>query len=164
MSRSHARLAYDPNATAYGPQRTHSISPGRNMYPTHFFPASRPASVSSFASLSSVRSNSPAPSIYSTAPSTATSVGSRRSSFTVQQRSRSVLPPRPVFTGLPVEIYDCILQQLRMMHDQPYLQSCATCHARDLCHLALTSRAWERAIRPHLFVALVHCVGGGLEC
>ena len=68
---------------------------------------------------------------------------------------RSTQPPPPVFKYLPTEIYDCILQQLQVVHMRPNTQSCATCYTRDLYNLALTSRAWDRAVRVQLWVSLV---------
>ena len=107
-------------------------------------PETRRSSVSSYASLGSSTS------IYSNAHTNATSMGSRRSSFTTQQKMRSTQAPQPVVKRLPQEIYACIIQQLRVVHSEQYIQSCATCYMRDLYNLALTSRAWDRAVRCQL--------------
>ena len=148
----HAGQVYDPAIMAFRPQRM-SLSSTRSaiswespeeQYPDILRPETRRSSASSYASLSSGNS------IYSTAYTTATSMGSRRSSFTSQQKSRSTLPPPPIFKRLPLEIYGCILQQLKSVHQEQYIQSCATCHLRDLYNLALTSRAWDRAVRVQL--------------
>ena len=112
------------------------------------YPDSRRTSISSYASFGTGQST------YSVAPTTATSLGSRRSSFTIQQRSRSILPPAPVFKNLPVEIYECILRQLRISHLGPNTQSCDTCYLRDLFNLALVSRPWDKAVRSQLYVQI----------
>ena len=83
---------------------------------------------------------------YSTAPSSPKSLISRPSPPSSQSQLHLKIPHRPVFRGLPPEIYDCILQQLRMSHEDFTSQSCQTCHLRDLCSLALTSRAWDKAV------------------
>ena len=82
----------------------------------------------------------------STAPSSPSSFISRPSPPLSQSQSHLKTFPRPVFRGLPPEIYDCILQQLRRSHEDSASQSCQTCHLRDLCSLALTSRAWDKAV------------------
>ena len=83
---------------------------------------------------------------YSTAPSSPTSLISRPSPPLSQSQLHLKVFHRPVFRGLPPEIYDCILQQLRKSHEDSTSQSCQTCHLRDLCSLALTSRAWDKAV------------------
>ena len=83
---------------------------------------------------------------YSTAPSSPSSLKSRPSLPSSQSQLHLKTSHRPVFRGLPPEIYDCILQQLRESHEDSTSQSCQTCHLRDLCSLALTSRAWDRAV------------------
>lgn len=79
-----------------------------------------------------------------------TSLPSRPSSLTNIQRLRSTIPPPPLFKRLPPAIYECILQHLRTVHLSVSSTSCATCYMRDLCSLALTSRAWDRAVRTRL--------------
>ena len=116
----------------------------QDQYTDMLRPETRWSSASSYASLSSGSS------VYSAPYTNATSLGSRRSSFTSQQKSRSTLPPPPVFKRLPQEIYACILRQLKAVHQEQYIQSCSTCHLRDLYNLALTSRAWDRAVRAQL--------------
>ena len=104
--------------------------------------------------LSTSSSTSIAPSVtssatsysYSTAPSSPTSLISRLSPPSSQSQLQLKLSHRPVFRGLPPEIYDCVLQQLRRSHEDSTSQSCQTCHLRDLCSLALTSRAWDKAV------------------
>ena len=147
---SHPGQVYDPELMAYRPQRF-SIASSRSSVSwnsTDFYPPSPRSSASSYLSMGS------SPSVYSnysTAKGTnISSWGSRRSSFTNIQRLRSTNPPPPVFNRLPQEIYDCILQQLGTIHSSTSTISCATCYLRDLCSLALTSRAWDRAVRTQL--------------
>lgn len=56
-----------------------------------------------------------------------------------------------MFRGrLPSEVYDCILDQLQLLHTTPYAEGCTTCYMRDLYSLTLTSRVWEKAARSKL--------------
>ena len=148
----HAGQVYDASIMAFRPQRM-SFTSTKSAIPWDLaeegLPGARPTSVSSIASIGSSTSN------YSSTPTIATSIGSRGSSYLTHQRMRSNQPPPPVFKYLPTEIYDCILQQLRVVHTRPNTESCATCYTRDLCNLALTSRAWDRAVRPQLYVLSV---------
>jgi hypothetical protein len=59
-------------------------------------------------------------------------------------------PSGPFFKRVPPKIYDCILNQLQDLHMDPSQFSCLTCFQRDLHSLALTSRAWEKAVRNRL--------------
>lgn len=92
----------------------------------------------------------PSPSLYSTLLPSSPSLSSQRSSFITQQKLRSTKPPPPVFQRLPLEIYECILLQLRTFHESQSSASCQTCYLRDLCSLALTSRTWDRVVRARL--------------
>ncbi len=103
-------------------------------------------SISSITSRATSIASSATTSTYSTAPSTPVSLISRPILPSDQSQLHSKTPYRPVFQGLPPEIYDCILRQLRLFHEHPASQSCQTCHLRDLCALALTSRAWDKAV------------------
>ncbi|MCJ1282544.1 hypothetical protein MMC26_001867 [Xylographa opegraphella] len=157
LANRHVGQVYDPVIMAYRPQKTplpftNSVSWDSADFYAAARPESRRSSTSSYASFGSAHST------FSTTQTT-TSVGSSRSSFTtVQQRSRSTQPPPPVFKRLPLEIYDCILQQLRNIHTEPYIQSCATCYLRDLYNLALVSRTWDRAVQVQLYDR-IHIVG-----
>ncbi|OAX84589.1 hypothetical protein ACJ72_01042 [Emergomyces africanus] len=57
----------------------------------------------------------------------------------------------PFFKPLPPEVYDCILSHLQYSHLSPTGEGCLTCYMRDLYSLALTSRAWEKAVRAKLY-------------
>ena len=103
-------------------------------------------------SISSYESFMTAQSINSTYQANAALLPSQRPSYTTQRRLRSTAPPPPVFQRLPSEIYDCILRKLREFHENPSSLSCQTCYLRDLCSLALTSRAWDKAVRVRLLV------------
>ena len=147
---SHLRQIYDPEMLPYRPQRA-SLGSSKSSVAWNsmdFDPASPRSSASSYMS---VGSNSSAYSKYSTAQATnTTSLASRPPSFTNIQKLRSTNPPPPLFKRLPQEIYDCILQHLANVHLSVSSTSCATCYMRDLCSLALTSRAWDRAVRTQL--------------
>ena len=98
-------------------------------------------------SISSYESFMTAQSVKSTYQASTGLLPSQRSSYTTQQRLRSTAPSPPVFQRLPLEIYDCVLRKLREFHENPASLSCQTCYLRDLCSLALTSRAWDKAVR-----------------
>lgn len=137
---------YDPAIMAFRPQKIpialskSSVSWDFSDYNSE----SLQSSASSHASFTSI------PSVYSSIPASPTAFGSQRSSYTTQQKLRSTAPPPPVFQNLPLELYDCILQQLKTFHYNISSASCQTCYLRDLCTLALTSRAWDRAVRKRL--------------
>lgn len=137
---------YDPTIMAFRPQRMSLTSSTSSLSweSLDFSSESLRSSTSSYASFPS------SPSIFAAMPPRPTSLGSKHSSFITQQKLRSTKPPPPVFQRLPLEIYDCILQQLKTFHDNPASASCQTCYLRDLCALALTSRAWDRAVRSWL--------------
>jgi hypothetical protein len=65
-------------------------------------------------------------------------------------RGRAAKPSLPshVFKNLPREIYACIAKQVAM--SQAYSECCRSCVLRDICSLALTSRAWEKVVRYEL--------------
>lgn len=115
-------------------------------------------SVSSVTSMATSIGSSATTSTYSTAPSTPVSLVSRPSPHSSQSPLVSKTPRRSVFQGLPPEIHDCILRQLRVVHEDPVSQSCQTCHLRDLSSLALTSRAWDKAVVKRLYDR-IHIVG-----
>lgn len=149
---SPSRQVYDPENMPYRPQR-YSLGSSKSSIAWNsmdFDPASPRSSASSYMSAGS---NTSVYSKYSTAQGTNTTfLPSRPSSFTSIQRLRSTNPPPPLFRRLPQAIYDCILQHLRTAHLTVSSTSCATCYMRDLCSLALTSRAWDRAVRTRLYV------------
>jgi len=104
------------------------------------------SSVSSYASMASSIGSSYTTYTYSSASSTPASLVSRPSNYSSQTKARSRAPTQPVFQNLPPEIYDCILRQLRVFHEDEKSQSCQTCYQRDLCSLSSTSRAWDKAV------------------
>ncbi|KAF2813712.1 uncharacterized protein BDZ99DRAFT_553569 [Mytilinidion resinicola] len=76
----------------------------------------------------------------------------RRPSVTQRSRSTEETAPRTnLFEKLPREIYDCILQELELLHFQPGKHVCPSCYLRDVSNLALTSRAWDKAARAKLY-------------
>ncbi|KAL8944540.1 MAG: hypothetical protein Q9211_000551 [Gyalolechia sp. 1 TL-2023] len=84
---------------------------------TESMPPSYPSSVSSHPSFVSV------PSIYSMGLPSPPLSPSYSSTFIRQQKLRSIAPPPPVFQRLPPEIYDCILHQLAIFHEEPAAMS-----------------------------------------
>lgn len=155
-SRSHRPLgALRAQSLPIPPPRT-SFSSDAKGADMNLFQSPR-TSISSFTSMKSTGSSATTYT-YSTAPSTPVSLVSRRSPHSSQLQLRPKTLRRPVFQGLPLEIYDCILQQLRVLHEDPASQSCQTCHLRDLCSLALTSRAWDKAVVKRMYDR-IHLVG-----
>lgn len=68
-------------------------------------------------------------------------------------KAPSIMQPR-IFQMLPREVFDCVLQQLEVLHFGKGAQSCTTCYLRDLYNLALTSRKWDKAARSKLYSSL----------
>lgn len=119
---------------------------GPPLYPlsTNSVP-SRSSSSSSYISNQSVYSTSTAPSIYSP-----TSANSTFVAFKNAQQHPPKQPQGSMPADLPQEVYDCVLTQLQLLHTGPMEDGCLTCSMRDLHALALTNRAWERAVRSKL--------------
>lgn len=103
------------------------------------------SSISSHTSMASSLGSSATTYTYSSAPSLPPSLISQQS-YAIQTKARPKFASRALFKALPPEVYDCILQQLRILHETPESQSCQTCHLRDLCSLSLTNRAWDKAV------------------
>ncbi len=106
----------------------------------------RPSTSASYASTASNSNSFTTAYTYSSTPTSPGSLFSNHSNSTNQLRAQWKPPPRVFFQNLPPEVYDCILQQLRVFHEDPRSQSCQTCHMRDLCSLSMTSRAWDKAV------------------
>lgn len=133
LAQSKSSVAANANAIMTGNANTNgSLSPR--------------SSVSSYASMASSIGSSHTTYSYSSASSTPPSLVSRPSNYSLQVKARLRAPPRPFFQKLPPEIYDCILRQLRVFHEDEKSQSCQTCYQRDLCSLSATSRAWDKAV------------------
>lgn len=109
--------------------------------------SSERSSVASYSSISSYGSN------FVTAPTLVKTPWEleRYKRHSIPRRTRPVglLPPH-VFQELPREIYDCILQQLQLLHFDTTPQVCPSCYLRDVRNLGLTSRAWDKAAREQL--------------
>lgn len=73
----------------------------------------------------------------------------RRSSTLARSRPLIVFPAH-IFKTLPREIYDCILDHLKLLHFEDN-ESCPQCYLRDLCNISLTSRAWDQAATLQLY-------------
>ncbi|KAF2263718.1 hypothetical protein CC78DRAFT_603238 [Lojkania enalia] len=54
------------------------------------------------------------------------------------------------FRRLPKEVYECIVNQLELLHFEPD-QACPSCYLKDMCSLSLTSRSWDCAVTPKLY-------------
>ena len=106
----------------------------------------RPPTSASYASTASNSNSFTTAYTYSSPPTSPGSLFSHYSNSSSQLRAQWKPPPRAFFQNLPPEVYDCILQQLRVFHEDPRSQSCQTCHMRDLCSLSMTSRAWDKAV------------------
>ncbi|KAI9840532.1 MAG: hypothetical protein M1837_001546 [Sclerophora amabilis] len=78
-----------------------------------------------------------------------------RSSVHVRDRPVSAVrkPQNPIHR-LPHEISNCVMEQLKNIHMDPLLASCSTCYLRDLYSMALTSRSWNRAVRPTMYESI----------
>lgn len=142
---------WDPTLGAYRAQRLpialskSSIAANAIIDKTNRAQSPRPSILSS-TSLGSSLGSSATSYTYSSAQSLSPSLVSQPSSYSVQTNARAKGPRRANFKALPPEVYDCILQQLRVLHESPDSQSCQTCYLRDLCCLSLTSRAWDKAV------------------
>ena len=106
----------------------------------------RPQTSASYASATSSSNSFNTAYTYSSTPTSPDSLFSHHSNSTSQLKAQWKPPPRAYFQNLPPEVYDCILQQLRVFHEDPWSQSCQTCYMRDLCSLSMTSRAWDKAV------------------
>lgn len=110
------------------------------------------SSISSYTSLASSLGSSATTYTYSSAQSLPASLISQPSSYSSPIKVRPRAQRRPFFKILPLEVYDCILLQLRIIHEDPQSQSCQSCHLRDLWSLSLTSRTWDKAVVKRLLV------------
>ncbi len=103
-------------------------------------------SISSYSSKASSVGSSATAYTYLSAHSLPPSLVSQPSSYSLKTKARAKASHHVVFRALPPEVYDCILLQLRVVHETPGSQSCQTCYLRDLCSLSLTSRAWDKVV------------------
>lgn len=142
---------WDPTLGAFRAQRLpialskSSVAANAKIVNTNRAQSRRP-SISSYTSLGSGLGSTATAYTYSSAQCLPSSLVSQPSSYSTQTKARAKVPCRAIFKALPPEVYDCILQQLRVLHETPESQSCQTCHVRDLCSLSLTSRAWDKAV------------------
>ncbi|KAL1971230.1 hypothetical protein VTN77DRAFT_182 [Rasamsonia byssochlamydoides] len=118
--------------------------------------SSRSASVSSY---SSNYSTFTAPTIYSpTSPKFSYRFFNNPSPPLKPTEPEPEPEPEPAIKRLPSKVYECILTQLQSLHEGAYQSGCVTCFQRDLHSLALTSRAWEKAVRSKLYNR-IHILG-----
>ena len=59
--------------------------------------------------------------------------------------------PRVDWPKLPTSAFECVLDQLRLMHVSTNSASCTTCYMRDLCALQTICRAWELPVQTKLY-------------
>jgi hypothetical protein len=59
--------------------------------------------------------------------------------------------PRVDFRKLPYTVFQCILDQLRMLHNERLSPTCSTCYMRDLAAMRLTCSAWDTDTRKRLY-------------
>ncbi len=143
---------WDPTLGAYRAQRLplalSKSSVAANATNGHFNGQGlyRPPTSASYASTASNPNSFTTAYTYSSTPTSPGSLFSHHSNSSSQVKARWKPPPRAFFQNLPPEVYDCILQQLRIFHEDPRSLSCQTCHMRDLCSLSMTNRAWDKAV------------------
>jgi hypothetical protein len=58
--------------------------------------------------------------------------------------------PGELFSMLPGEVLELILDELKKLHLAPGCESCSTCWMRDLCSIYLSSRKWAKFARTAL--------------
>lgn len=138
----------EPSAMSFNRIPSRDGPPGGQktpLYPlsTNSVP-SRSSSSSSYVSNQSAFSTSTAPTIYSP------TANSSFLAFKAAQQQPPKEPQGSIPKHLPQEVYDCVLTQLQLLHTGPSADGCLTCSMRDLHALALTNRAWERAVRSKL--------------
>ncbi|KKZ62577.1 hypothetical protein EMCG_02985 [[Emmonsia] crescens] len=148
-------IASRPSASTgmtYNGDPYRGMVPSRQASPDYPTPVQPKSPSSQTSSIQYARNNNypnaNAPGIYS--PTAAVSSGSFifRSFKPANSGPREQLPfSRP----LPQEAYDCILSHLKYSHLASNCEGCLTCYMRDLYSLALTSRAWEKAVRGKLY-------------
>ncbi|SPN96775.1 uncharacterized protein DNG_00295 [Cephalotrichum gorgonifer] len=59
--------------------------------------------------------------------------------------------PGEIFSALPGEVLELILDELKKLHLKPGSESCSTCWMRDLCSISLSSRKWSKFARTSLY-------------
>lgn len=137
------RMAYSRPSSSHrdvSPHRQRTRSPAT---PRVVVPPQSPRSTT-FSYVSQQYANSNAPAIYS--PTTA-----QFHFRTTKQGPVFADAAPPEFPKhLPLEVYECILIQLQLLHVGGHGEGCLTCYMRDLYSLSLTSRGWERAVRSKL--------------
>ncbi|CAI6340063.1 unnamed protein product [Periconia digitata] len=75
----------------------------------------------------------------------------RKTRLQLRRTQSSLDLPMNIFRKLPREVYECILLQLENMHLGRDGQGCSQCYVRDLYHLCLTSRSWDRVANPRMY-------------
>lgn len=68
-----------------------------------------------------------------------------------KQKKSVVKESRIDFRRLPYAVFQCILDQLHLLHNQRDLPTCATCYMRDLAAMQLTCSAWDADTRKRLY-------------
>ena len=78
---------------------------------------------------------------------------SRPSSIFGRSKSRKSITKEPKvdFRKLPYTVFQCILDQLRLLHNEGLPPTCSTCYMRDLAAMRLTCSAWDTDTRKRLY-------------
>jgi hypothetical protein len=63
---------------------------------------------------------------------------------------RKTLPER-VFKSLPIEVYQCMLDQLKWAHLESKDETCTACYLKDVWSLATTSKRWSWLAEDQLY-------------
>ncbi|KAL8332054.1 hypothetical protein RB593_002416 [Gaeumannomyces tritici] len=66
-------------------------------------------------------------------------------------KARRKARPGELFSALPGEVLEMILDEVKKLHLAPGSMSCATCWMRDACSVALSSRKWLKYARTSLY-------------
>lgn len=81
--------------------------------------------------------------------------GSRSRSSSIFSRSKSrksiAKELRADFRRLPYTVFQCVLDQLRLLHNESSSSTCSTCYMRDLAAMRLTCSAWDTDTRKRLY-------------
>lgn len=76
--------------------------------------------------------------------------GQSRSSASSGRPSLHRSKPNEIFSALPGEVLELILDELKKLHLGKSADSCSTCWMRDLCSISLASRKWCKFARTSL--------------
>jgi hypothetical protein len=85
-------------------------------------------------------------------PRTSESRSRPSSIFGRQKQRKSVVKESKIdFRRLPYPVFQCILDQLHLLHNERLSPTCSTCWMRDLAAMGLTCSAWDADTRKRLY-------------